>query len=196
MIFAIFSCLAAILGFPALVGGACARTRAHTHTHKGPSEHNLSCFLLYGVCKFGMWEVCRTYIQHVESIGVFQRSTHLFWQPFCTFKEQQYSLLAEMSSPLLAVTGTWSTAMPHNWCNVILTGFFAKDQADDNLMVLGQVCRVDMAGCTLHSKFVDRLCSVHARVWPNVVWRGNTWDIFLVGQTWQRQAFRLSLVSV
>ena len=170
----------------------------HTHTftltrvHQNIIPHVFYCMVFVNLACEKFSEL--TY-GTVESIVIFPLSTHPFWQLFFTFKERQYSLPAEVSSPLLAVTGTWRCAVPHNWCNAILAGFFFqgpyrwKPDAARSGLESGY-------GHTLHTKFVDCLCSVHARVCSSVVWRGNTWDIFLVAQTWQRQAFRLFVVSV
>jgi len=120
----IFSFVAAILGFPALVG-------VHAHTHIHPLtltrvHQNIIPHVFYYMVFVNL--ACKKFSELpysiVESIVMFQRCSHLFWQPFCTFKEQQYSLLAEVSSPLSAVTGTWRSSVPHNWYNAILTGFF------------------------------------------------------------------------
>jgi hypothetical protein len=51
--------------------------------------------------------------------------------------------------------------VPHNWCNAILTGFFSKDQTDDNLMVLGQDCRVDMATLYIQNLWIVSVMCTH-----------------------------------
>jgi hypothetical protein len=121
MIFAILSSLAAILGFPALVG-VHGHARTHTHTHTR-CHQSLIPHVLYFIVFVSL--ACEKFAElsygMVESIVILQCSTCLCWQPFCTFKEHKYSLLAAVSC---AVTGTWHSAVPHSWCNGILTGFF------------------------------------------------------------------------
>ena len=119
-----------------------------------------------------------------EGIVIFQYCLHLFQQSFYTFDQKHVFPHSKSWFPSSAATGS-----P---CSVVIilssqADFFVEDQRDDNLMFEVRTLGWMWEHCT--SETDDGLCLLTS-------WKTNNSDIFLAGQTWQRQAFILLRVSV
>lgn len=70
---------------------------------------------------------------------------HLCQQSFTAFEQLHLCPVSKSYSHLFATNGSHPSAVPHHSVIGVLAGYASEDETCDNLIVLGQDCRVDLA---------------------------------------------------
>lgn len=82
---------------------------------------------------------------HHQRRSYLQCCLHLCQQSFTTFEQLNLCPVSKSYSHLSTTTGSPASAVPHHSVIGVLAGSASKDQTGDNLMVLGQDCRMGLA---------------------------------------------------